>query len=158
DDLAYGAHWRYEPGRSDVKEVTGDYPAVYGWDIGHLELGGDKNLDGVPFERMKAFIREGYERGGIITISWHNRNPLNGGTAWDTLAGTVRSILPGGEKHGLYTQWRDGVADFMMFLKGPGGELIPVLFRPYHELTGSWFWWGRNLCTAEEYKTLWRFT
>ena len=34
DDLAYGVNWKYEAGRSDVKEVTGDYPAVYGWDLG----------------------------------------------------------------------------------------------------------------------------
>jgi mannan endo-1,4-beta-mannosidase len=34
DDLAYGVNWRYETGRSDVKEVVGDYPAVYGWELG----------------------------------------------------------------------------------------------------------------------------
>ena len=32
DDTAYGVNWKAEPGRSDVKEVCGDYPAVYGWD------------------------------------------------------------------------------------------------------------------------------
>ena len=42
DDLAYGVNWRYEGGRSDVKEVTGDYPAVYGWDLSGLERKSDK--------------------------------------------------------------------------------------------------------------------
>ena len=37
DDLAYGVKWKYENGRSDVKETAGDYPAVYGWDIAGLE-------------------------------------------------------------------------------------------------------------------------
>jgi mannan endo-1,4-beta-mannosidase len=32
DDLAYGVGWKYEPGRSDIKDVTGDYPAVYGFE------------------------------------------------------------------------------------------------------------------------------
>lgn len=37
DDLAYGVNWKYEAGRSDVKDVTGDYPAVYGWDLSGLK-------------------------------------------------------------------------------------------------------------------------
>ena len=36
DDLAYGVGWWAEAGRSDVKEVCGDYPAVYGWDLGEV--------------------------------------------------------------------------------------------------------------------------
>lgn len=35
---------------------------------------------------------------------------------------------------------------------------VPVLFRPWHEHTGSWFWWGEKLCTPEEYKALWHMT
>lgn len=154
DDLAYGVNWKYEPGRSDVKEVVGDYPAVYGWELGGLETGNPKNLDGVPFDKMRQFIKEGYERGGVITISWHARSPLDAPKgAWDTTHGTVAAILPGGSHHQLYTSWLDKLADFFLSLKG-----IPVLFRPYHELTGNWFWWGKNTCTAEEFKTLWRFT
>lgn len=37
DDLAYGVNWKYKPGASDVKEAAGDYPAVYGWELGGLE-------------------------------------------------------------------------------------------------------------------------
>ena len=51
DALAYGFQ-NYKPGASDVKKMTGDYPAVIGWDIGHLELGSDYNLDSVNFDRM----------------------------------------------------------------------------------------------------------
>lgn len=158
DDLAYGVNWKYVTGHSDIKEVTGDYPAVYGWELGHLELDSTKNLDGVPFDKMKQFIRDGYNRGGVITISWHFTNALTGKSAWDAVPGTVAAILPGGVKHGLYKSWLDKLALFLLSLKGGHGEFIPVIFRPFHELNGSWFWWGKNLCTPEELKQLYRFT
>lgn len=142
DDLAYGVDWKYQEGRSDVKETAGDYPAVYGWDIGRIEHGSANNIDGVPFEKMKAYIKVGYERGAVITISWHFDNPLTGGSSWDTTRNTVKAILPKGDKHELYKQWLDKAAHFLLSLKGAKGEYIPVLFRPFHELTGRWFWWG----------------
>jgi hypothetical protein len=160
DDLAYGVGWKYEPGRSDVKEVTGDYPALYGWDIANIEQDSKTaNIDGVPFQKMRSFIREGYERGGVISVTWHVNSPaVDGANAWDTTHGTVTSILPGGANHAMFKTWLDKVAAFMLSLKGPKGELIPVLFRPYHELSGNWFWWCRNTCTPDEFITLWRFT
>jgi len=156
DDLAYGVQWWDESGRSDVKETSGSYPAVYGWEIGNIE--GERNLDSVSFSKMKEWIREGYERGGVITISWHEHNPATGGTAWDTSGRTPSHILPGGNKHEFWKQKLDLVAGFMMDLKGKDGEPIPIVFRPYHEHTGSWFWWGAGSCTPEEYKQLWQFT
>jgi hypothetical protein len=158
DDLAYGVGWKYEAGRSDIHDVTGDYPAVYGWELGRLELDWPHNLDSVPFDRMRSMIKDGYERGGVITISWHLNNPLTGKTAWEPAPGTVASILPGGAKNELYKSWLDKVAAFMLSLKGNKGELIPVIFRPFHELNGSWFWWGKNNCTADELKQAYRFT
>lgn len=160
DDLAYGVGWKYEKGKSDVKEVTGDYPAVYGWDLGNIESAdnNNNNIDGVPFGKMKQFIKEGYERGGVITISWHARSPFGYPKgAWDTTHGTVASVLPGGANNELYKEWLDRVAAFFLSLKGSKGELIPILFRPYHELTGNWFWWCKNACSEDEFKTLWRF-
>jgi len=159
DDLAYGVNWRYEKDRSDVKDVCGDYPGLYGWDMGGLErVNSDKNLDGVPFKNMRQYIKEGYKRGGVITLSWHFDNPATGGNAWDTTHGTVASVLPGGANHELFKTWLDKAANFILSLKGDNKELIPVLFRPYHELTGTWFWWGPNNCTADQFKVLWRFT
>ena len=158
DDLAYGVHWKYEDGNSDIKQVTGDYPAVYGWELGHLELDSSKNLDGVPFSKMREFIRTGYERGGVITISWHFTNPLTGKSAWDAVPGTVAAILPGGGKHALYKTWLDKLAGFMLSLTDGRQQLIPIIFRPFHELNGSWFWWGKNLCSPDELKQLYRFT
>ena len=158
DDLAYGVGWKYVPGRSDIKDVTGDYPALYGWELGRIEIDHPVNLDSVPFDKMREFIREGYERGGVITISWHLNNPLTGKTAWQPSPGTVASILPGGEKNDLFKSWLDKIATFIMSLKGRHGELIPVIFRPFHELNGNWFWWGGKNCTPDEMKQLYRFT
>lgn len=158
DDLAYGVNWKYENGRSDIKDVTGDYPAVYGWELGRIEIDEPKNLDGVPFDLMKEFIRSAYERGAVITVSWHLNNPLTGKSAWDPAPGTVASILPGGEKNDLYKTWLDKVAGFMLSLEDKNGEQIPVIFRPFHELNGSWFWWGGKNCTPDEVKEAYRFT
>lgn len=158
DDLAYGVGWKYEGGRSDIKDVTGDYPAVYGWELGHLEIDRPVNLDSVPFNTMQQLIRQGYERGGVITISWHLNNPLTGKSAWNPEKGTVASVLPGGSKHDLYKSWLDKIAVFMNGLKGNRGEFIPVIFRPYHELNGNWFWWGGTNATSDDFKQLWKFT
>ncbi|MFT3981125.1 MAG: glycosyl hydrolase [Ferruginibacter sp.] len=158
DALAYGVGWKYENGRSDIYSVLKDRPGLYGWDIGMIEMDATKNLDAVPFDQMKKFIREGYCRGALITISWHMRNPLTGGNAWDTTPGSLASVLPGGAKHALFKSWLDKVAVFMNDLKDDKGQMIPVLFRPFHELTGNWFWWCKNNGTPEEFKTLWKFT
>ena len=159
DDLAYGTGWIYPGGESDVKRVTGDYPAVYGMDLGDIEHQAPVNLDSVPFDDMKIFAREIYARGGVITMSWHGDNPLTGGNAWDiTSDKVVASVLPGGENNEKYRKWLDNIAAFLNSLKDENGTPIPVIFRPYHEHTGSWFWWGQKLCTTEEYIGLWRFT
>ena len=158
DDLAYGVKWRYEEGRSDIKDVTGDYPALYGWDLGGIEHQKSNNIDGVPFKKMKNWIKEIYDRGGVSTISWHMDNPLTMKNSWDTTPGSLRSILPNGEKHQLYLSWLDQAAQFLGNLKGSDGKKIPILYRPFHELTGNWFWWCKNNASPEEFKEIWRFT
>lgn len=158
DDLAYGVKWKYEPGNSDVKGVTGDYPAVFGFELGRLELDQQVNIDSVPFDKMKDFIKTAYRKGAVITLSWHLNNPVTGKTAWDPRPGTVDSILPGGSKHELYLSWLKKVGTFLQDLKGDQGEYIPVIFRPFHELNGNWFWWGKDHCTPEAFISLWRNT
>ncbi|AYO56882.1 beta-mannosidase [Chryseobacterium sp. 6424] len=158
DDLAYGVYWKYQEGRSDVKEVVKDFPAVYGWELGDLELGHDKNLDGVPFDKMKQFIKEGHQRGGIITLSWHPNNPITGKNAWDPSNKSISEILPNGSKHELFKTYLDKVAGFISDLKDKNGKPIPVLWRPWHEHTGTWFWWGVNSATDEEYREFFRYT
>ena len=158
DDLAYGVKWKYEDGRSDIKDVVGDYPGVYGWDIAGLEKDDINNIDGVPFDKMKQYIKEANERGGISTVSWHFDNPATEKNAWDNTPNSLKTVLPGGENHQKFIAWLDKASSFFLSLKDKRGKNIPILFRPYHELTGGWFWWGKGNCTPDEFKTLWKFT
>ncbi|WP_020530686.1 glycoside hydrolase family 26 protein [Flexithrix dorotheae] len=154
DDLAYGIGWKNEPGRSDIKEVCGDYPAVYGWELS--KIGAPMNIDSVDFKNMIEWIKESYQRGGINTISWHLDNLKTGGNSWDNTP-SVKEILPGGSAHQLYLDKLDLFVDFIKKLK-VRGQKIPILFRPFHEHTGNWFWWGAKHCSPEEYIALWQFT
>ncbi|MBK0369102.1 glycoside hydrolase family 26 protein [Flavobacterium agrisoli] len=158
DDLAYGVNWRYEKGRSDVNEVVGDYPAVYGWDIAGIENDKSVNIDGVPFDKMKSYITESNARGGINTISWHFDNPESGKNAWDNQENSLKTILPDEKNHKKFTSWLDKSAVFFLSLKDKNGKNIPILFRPFHELTGNWFWWGKGKCEPEDFKRAWKFT
>lgn len=164
DALAYGlkadkSRWVGDEDRSDIKTVSGEHPGLVGYDLGHIELDSANNLDGVPFARIKADIRKNYEHGGVNTISWHPNNPVDfSKTSWDKADFTIRKILSDEKNKKNFEKTLDKLADFFLSLKGPKGELIPVIFRPYHEHTGSWFWWGADYCTPQEYKKFWTFT
>ena len=163
DDPMYGLTWKgtyagdsAELGRSDVLELVGDYPGVMGFDLGGIEMGDARNLDSVPFQRIHDELVAHVQRGGIVTLSWHPRNPLTGSNAWDVSDTTVvRNCLPGGSVHEKFQTWLQRVGDFIETLKDDEGQPVPVVFRPWHENNGSWFWWGQKLCSDEEFHALW---
>lgn len=155
DDLAYGVGWWAEPGRSDIKDVCGDYPAVIGWDLGDIHL--SNNLDGIRFDLMRGYIQDSYANGGINTISLHLDNPVTSNNAWDN-ATAVKHILPGQTHHTAYLETLKKVAEFLKSLKSANGTSIPVILRPYHEHNQTWSWWGKSACTVEEYNALWKMT
>ncbi|MFH0760840.1 MAG: glycosyl hydrolase [Bacteroidota bacterium] len=159
DATSYGVKWNYSElsQNCDIRDVCGDYPAVYGFDIGHIELDHTCNLDSVDFALMKKLIREAHARGGLITISWHLDNPVSGGQAWDTKR-AVAKIIPGAEFYNKYVAWVDKAAAFLKDLRDDQDLPIPLFFRPYHEMSGGWFWWGAGNCTPDDYKTLWKET
>ncbi|SFG33582.1 glycoside hydrolase family 26 protein [Prevotella sp. KH2C16] len=158
DDPVYGHDWKWELGRSDVKDVVGDYPALMGFELGHLEQGKEKSLDQVPFPRIREEVKRQHERGGIIEISWHPDNPVTGKSAWDPSGFPVREILAGGSQHAKFNTWLKRIAEFLSSLRDKDGKLIPVVFRPWHEMGGGWFWWGSKSCTPEEFKQLFVYT
>lgn len=164
DALAYGlnadkSRWIGGFNRSDIKTVVGEHPAIVGHDLGHLELGMKYNLDSVSFDEMRQSIRQIYYNGGINTLSWHPNNPLDlKKSAWDKVERTIPRILNDRKQLRHYKKILTGLSKYFKSLKGPQGELIPIIFRPYHEHTGSWFWWGADHCTPEEYKAFWQMT
>ena len=165
DDLMYGHTWNVTKEndhtmlRSDVLSTAGAYPYILGLDLGGLETDSPVNLDGNDFGLMREAAIKHYERGGIVTLSWHLRNPLTGGDSWDVSSDkVVESILPGGSKHEFFMGWLDRIATYIASLKDSQGHQVPVIFRPWHEHTGGWFWWGTGLCTAQEYNALWKMT
>ncbi|MDG5766566.1 glycosyl hydrolase [Balneolales bacterium ANBcel1] len=156
--LAYGYHWHHSEldsgeERSDVKSVTGSFPAIYGWDIADFYRSHFTEEDIAEHTRQSiAWVRSGFERGGVITYAWHKSNPVTGGSFYDTTR-AVSEIIPGGDRHDQYRADLDYIAAFFRELAP-----IPIIFRPYHEHNGDWFWWGKGLCTEEEFIALWRFT
>jgi mannan endo-1,4-beta-mannosidase len=158
DDTGYGVNWKFADDSSDVKAVTGTYPGLYGWDLAKIEHDSTKDINKLPFDLQKKRVKEAYQRGGINTFCWHMDNPANGKTAWDTTMRTVADIIPGGASHEVYVGYLDRAAKYLGDLKGNNGEAIPVLFRPFHELTGNWFWWCKNTSAPGEFKILWQFT
>lgn len=71
----------------------------------------------------------------------------------NVLTGDVMNqILPGGTYNAAFRAYLDMVADYAHQVDGA------VLFRPFHENTGSWFWWGAALCDEQTYKSVYKYT
>jgi mannan endo-1,4-beta-mannosidase len=156
DYSAYGVGWRDIEGKSDVKTLCGDNPAVLSVDIAGIERDSAENGTKIPFEKLRVLIKECHARGGITMICWHQWNPVTGGNAWDNTKAVDKILTNGGEINIKYKVWLDNVARFMTSLKDDKGELIPVIFRPLHEHTQTWSWWGSSATTDQEFIDLWR--
>jgi len=158
DDLIYGRDWTQEQNRSDVKDVCGDYPAVFSLDF--AEIMDDRYATSDLNADRKRTILEARKRGEVITACAHLNNPLTGGDSWDNSNTTVvKNILDEGSEVNIkFKSWLDRLAAFVSELKDDNGKLIPVIFRPYHEHTQTWSWWGKSCTTQEEFIALWRFT
>ncbi|MDE5906887.1 MAG: glycoside hydrolase family 26 protein, partial [Alistipes sp.] len=158
DDTAYGHEREYTDDASDVLALTGKLPGMMSWDLGDIEHGVDRNLDGVPFAFIASEVRRQHERGGLTTISWHPDNPVSGGDSWDVSTAPVSLMQSGPAVRDSIAACINRAADFIGDLRDAEGNRIPVIFRPWHENTGSWFWWGAAHCTPEQYIDLWRLT
>jgi mannan endo-1,4-beta-mannosidase len=156
----YGHGWYGDENRSDVKTVTGSHPAVIGVDFSGFtgrpsaEVANEK-------KSVKKTIEDEYNRGGVITVAWHFNNPVSKTNFYwndSTAAAAVPMIIPGGSHHADYKVILDSIAAFVKTLKGSDGKMVPLIFRPFHEFDGDWFWWGAGHCSIDEFKSLWRFT
>jgi mannan endo-1,4-beta-mannosidase len=165
---AFNNFYQDAAGESDIKKNTGFDPAVLGSDFIFITDKNNNNQADNWFYQQEiktiADVKLAYAKGIINTFSWHLREPNNEDSFYasdmtSTQKNTAfKSILPGGANHEWYKKKLDKVASVFLNLKGSKGELIPIIFRPFHEFDGSWFWWGANFCTPEEYKTAYKFT
>jgi len=156
----YGHGWSGDDNRSDVQSVTGSHPAVIGVDFSGLS-----GRPAAEIENTKAALKKNieatYNRGGVTTVSWHFNNPVfKGGFYWvDSLSEpTVKLLIPDGNYNNRYKDILKNIAAVAHAVKGKNGEAVPLIFRPYHEFDGDWFWWGSSHCSIDEFKSLWRFT
>lgn len=158
----YGHGWQGEENRSDVKSVTGSHPAVIGIDFSDLANG--SLLDSIRERTRKSLtkiVADTYNRGGVTTVAWHFSNPASGGGFYwrDSVSvAAVPLLIPGGSHHEKYKDILKMIADFANNVKGKDGKLVPMIFRPYHEFDGDWFWWGKGHSKREDFISLWRFT
>ncbi|HEU4903399.1 MAG TPA: glycosyl hydrolase, partial [Flavisolibacter sp.] len=156
----YGHGWAGEENRSDVKSVTGSHPAVIG-----VDLSGFSGQPAEAVQKAKASARkivaDTYNRGGVVTLSWHFNNPVSpGGFYWKDSVSlpAVKFIIPGGKANDTYKEILRGIGEWAANTRGKDGKLVPMIFRPFHEFDGGWFWWGAPHCTRDEFVSLWRFT
>ena len=163
------------PGSSDTEDMVADQAAVMGLDA--LALTGDElslteaeKARGLTLsEKLAGIYIPAAKKGAILTMSCHMPNfelvqkkgKVNGqydftGYSPNNLEGDiVARILPGGDLNQVYTAYLDMVADFDARLQKAN---VPLIFRPFHENNGSWFWWGASGCTPSQYKNLFRYT
>lgn len=165
---AFNSFYQDNGGDSDIKKNTGSDPAILGSDFMFITDKNNNNQADNWFyqeeEKIAMATKAAYAKGIINTFCWHLREPIKEDSFYtadmtaDQKANAFKSILPGGVNHEWYKKKLDKIASVLLNLKGSKGELIPIIFRPFHEFDGSWFWWGANFATAQEYKTAYQFT
>jgi len=79
------------------------------------------------------------------------------GDTWTVTTETSHDVIkPGGRYRDNYLADLDDFADWLNALVDSNGNKIPILFRPFQENDGSWFWWGRKAVVVGEFKDLWQ--
>ncbi|WP_394903727.1 CIA30 family protein [Clostridium butyricum] len=160
---------------SDTKDVTGSIAAICGVDASftgdEVNLTDEDKINGIDdITKCADMLRDVDNQGGIITISAHMPNfelVKEKGKKDDgkydyseyssniTKGDIVSRIMPGGDLNDVYLGYLDRLSELAEKLQDSD---IPVLFRPFHENHGSWFWWGKAFCDEEAYKNLYRYT
>lgn len=150
--------WGNADFKSDMSKICGNEPMILGFDLGGIESGDSLNLDGVPFSVIRNAAQTHLKKGGIVTFSWHPRNPVTLSNSWDTTAIVTADF----EQIKITLKpWLKNVATFLnscLTSCCDSDKNHQIIFRPWHEHTGWWFWWGQQTLTKEHYINLWHFT
>lgn len=143
-----------------IKEWTGKYPAMATFDYIHLPFSPASWIDYGDITPA----REWFEKGGIVSASWHWNVPLKEGSSEYTFnTGTTfkasNVVKEGTWENEIAKQDLEKIAGYLKLLQDEG---IPVVWRPLHEAagntytqwhSGAWFWWGAE--GAKAYRELW---
>ncbi|WP_324014133.1 glycosyl hydrolase [Microbacterium sp. JZ37] len=158
EDLYFGESFPAQDGTSsDTLTATGDHPAVIGFDT--LETAGMPLAEReAKAQQLAANIRQAHDVGAISTLTIHMENLATGGDFYDTSGDALRAVLPGGAQHDALRAYLDRIAATAHAAVAADGTAIPIVFRPWHENAGSWFWWGAAFGLPGEYAELFRFT
>lgn len=160
DDLVYGRYWYNEAGRSDTKDVCGDYPGVFSVDLAEcMDDRANVALSNECEIKLRC-IKEAYDRGMVIISCLHLNNPLTGKDAWDNSNSNValEILKDGSDTQKKFNTWLDRLASIALNLKGSDGKIIPIILRPFHEHTQTWSWWGSSCTSQQQFIDLWQYT
>lgn len=113
----------------------GATPAIVGWDT--LAFSGAEPPS--SFEGVVQGVIEADRLGAVSTLSMHLPNLVTGGDYSDTSGDAPATLLADPAPLNAYL---DQIAALAERSVDASGELIPIIFRPFHEGTGDWFWWG----------------
>ena len=145
--------WNYN---ASLEEINETHRASGHW-IGMLGADYYSNFqDSVPspdcaYQLSNEVIDEYYDAGGLVNLSVHFNNPQTAGSAWDNRIDFDSVLIEGSRVQNNFLQQLDSVAAGLADLRSRN---ITVMFRPFHEMNGGWFWWGEQ----EHYKGLWQLT
>ncbi|MCI4666673.1 MAG: glycoside hydrolase family 26 protein [Bacteroidia bacterium] len=141
---------------SVVHRKTKQYPALFGQDFGFSYPG---YWDGINYRQqiVDNAIRR-HEQGFIISLMWHAVPPtmdepvsFEEGIQGSLSPSQWEELLTEGSP--LNERWKSQVDVIAWFLKQLKYAKVPVIWRPYHEMNGGWFWWGKK---KGEYQELYR--
>ncbi len=132
---------------SRVQEKTGHWPALLGVDYADFGRGS------LTFDAPNKASIEYWKQGGLVTVSAHMYNPANpkGGGLRDKGVDLTTLLTEGTETQSRWMGQLDLTAKGLQELKDAG---VVVLWRPFHEMNGGWFWWGAR--DPEAFIAVWR--
>jgi mannan endo-1,4-beta-mannosidase len=130
-----------------IHEKTGKWPAMVGFDYADFSNGS------LTWEIPNRLAREYWKQGGLITVSAHVYNPANpkGGGQRDAGVDLKTLLSEGTPTHDRWMQELDLLAKALDELQKAS---VVVLWRPFHEMNGGWFWWGAK--EPETFIAVWR--
>ena len=133
-----------------IRAVTGKLPALCGFEL--LAYSPNINREDADEACLKEVddaagtLKQAYEwaaKKGLITLTWHWFSPLGGRDksfyAVNTDFDARKAVCEGTPEYEAMCHDLDVMADI---LKGFQEKHIPILWRPFHEAEGDWFWWG----------------